>query len=103
MSTRPVAIPMQAAISRFWVTARTWRPRGVRWSRSQTAATVALAKSTMAIRLQGSTTPSKSSNPPESQKGLATSTFWAPKRSRTVWISSRLIPQVASRVSKGRP
>jgi hypothetical protein len=36
------------------------------------------------MRLYGNTTVGSSSQPPDSQEGLATATFWAPKARRTV-------------------
>jgi hypothetical protein len=57
----------------------------------------------MTSRLYGSTRPGVSATPPLIQLGLATSTFCAPKIERTACISSRLIPNVASSVSSGRP
>ncbi|SAJ33765.1 Uncharacterised protein [Enterobacter cloacae] len=55
------------------------------------------------MRFHGSVRLAKTCTPPDSQAGFATSRFWAPKVMRTSWISIRLIPQVASRVSSGRP
>ena len=63
----------------------------------------AITKPTTPMRLQGSTRPCAISTPPASQSGFATATFWAPKIRRTVWIRPRLMPQVASSVSSGRP
>ena len=57
----------------------------------------------MARRLYGSTRPPSTVTPPDIQAGLATSTFCAPKMVRTSCIRIRLMPQVASRVSSGRP
>ena len=56
----------------------------------------------MTMRLYGSVR-LVNSMPPDIQDGLATSTFWAPKIWRTSWIRNRLMPQVASSVSSGRP
>jgi hypothetical protein len=87
----------------FCVTARTCSPNRVRCSRNQTAKATTTTKATTATRVQGSTKPWAISTPPASQSGLATDTFWAPKTRRTVWMRPRLIPQVASSVSRGRP
>jgi hypothetical protein len=43
------------------------------------------------------------SMPPDIQEGFSTCTFWAPKIVRTDCIRIRLMPQVASSVSSGRP
>ena len=75
----------------------------MRLSTSHTAARTSAAKTMIAMRLYGSTRPPASAMPPDSHDGFATSTFCAPKSVRTVWISSRLMPQVASSVSSGRP
>ena len=103
MSTRPVGTPQQAAMLRFWVTARTFRPRRVLFSSSQVRTTTNKAKPMMTMRLYGSTRFGSTCMPPDSQAGLATSTFCAPKVTRTSWMRIRLMPQVASRVSSGRP
>ncbi|MNV30369.1 hypothetical protein D3C71_1216330 [compost metagenome] len=55
MSTRPVGTPQQAAMLRFWVTARTFRPRRVLFSSSQVSTTTNSAKAMMTMRLYGST------------------------------------------------
>jgi hypothetical protein len=41
--------------------------------------------------------------PPLIHEGFSTPTFCAPKSERTACISIRLMPQVASSVSSGRP
>ncbi|MNN84233.1 hypothetical protein D3C81_2013690 [compost metagenome] len=51
MSTRPVGTPQQAAMLRFWVTARTFRPRRVRLSSSQVSNTTNRAKPMITMRL----------------------------------------------------
>ena len=43
------------------------------------------------------------STPPDIHAGFSTCTFCAPKIVRTAWIRIRLMPQVASSVSSGRP
>ncbi len=103
MSMRPVGTPQQAAMLRFCVTARTFRPRRVLFSKSQVRSTTNSAKPMITMRLYGSTRFGSTCRPPESQAGLATSTFCAPNSTRTSWIRIRLMPQVASRVSSGRP
>ena len=70
---------------------------------NQTAAATSTTKPTTAMRLQGRTSPCAISKPPDSQSGFATETFCAPKMRRIVWMRPRLIPQVASSVSSGRP
>ena len=60
-------------------------------------------KATMAMRFHGSMAPANTSTPPDIQDGFATSTFCEPNRVRAAWISIRLMPQVASSVSSGRP
>ncbi|MCY1466462.1 hypothetical protein D9M71_847810 [compost metagenome] len=55
MSTRPVGTPQQAAMLRFWVTARTFKPRRVLFSSSQVSATTNNANAMITIRLYGST------------------------------------------------
>ena len=88
---------------RFCVTARTCSPKRVFCRMNQTPAATSTTNPTMAMRLQGSTRPCAISQPPASQSGFATATFCAPKIRRTVWIRPRLMPQVASSVSSGRP
>ena len=61
------------------------------------------AKTMMTMRLHGSTTSVSTSMPPDMNAGFSTCTFCAPKSVRTAWISIRLMPQVASSVSSGRP
>ena len=56
----------------------------------------------MTMRLYGSTRLG-SAMPPDIHDGFETSTFCAPKIWRTNWIRNRLMPQVASSVSSGRP
>lgn len=51
MSTRPVGTPVQSAMRRFCVMARTNRPRRVWLSKTQTSATTASAKPMMTRRL----------------------------------------------------
>ena len=41
--------------------------------------------------------------PPDIHAGFSTCTFCAPNTVRTAWIRIRLMPQVASSVSSGRP
>ncbi|MNG26017.1 hypothetical protein D3C84_1109430 [compost metagenome] len=55
MSTRPVGTPQQAAMLRFCVTARTFRPRRVLFNRSQVSTTTDKAKAMMTMRLYGNT------------------------------------------------
>ena len=55
------------------------------------------------MRFQGSTTSVIATKPPDIHDGFSTWTFCAPKMVRTLWISIRLMPQVASSVSSGRP
>ena len=57
----------------------------------------------IAIRLYGSVRLLSTATPPDSQAGFSTGTFCAPKIERTACISTRLMPQVASSVSSGRP
>ena len=57
----------------------------------------------IAIRLNGSTRLLITSTPPESQPGSRPATFCAPKIERTACCRTRLMPQVASSVSSGRP
>jgi hypothetical protein len=90
-------------MARFCVTARTNKPRRVRVSKSQISATTNAAKPDDDHPLHGSTTPVIASIPPDIHDGFSTSTFWAPKIVRTVCIRIRLMPQVASSVSSGRP
>ena len=56
----------------------------------------------MKTRFKGSTRSGATSHPPCSQLG-GVSDVVSPKIRRAVWISSRLIPHVASSVSIGRP
>jgi hypothetical protein len=57
----------------------------------------------MTIRFHGSTRFGSTWIPPDMNAGFSTCTFCAPKRVRTAWMSTRLMPQVASSVSSGRP
>ena len=61
------------------------------------------AKTMIAIRLQGSTRFASTCTPPDMKAGFSTCTFCAPNSVRTAWIRIRLMPQVASKVSSGRP
>ncbi len=103
MSTRPVFTPRHAAMSRFCVTPRTNRPNRVRLSRNQTKPRTNTAKPMIVMRLHGSTTLERICRPPDMNAGFSTCTFCAPKIVRTAWMRTRLIPQVASSVSSGRP
>ena len=102
MSTRPVGTPTQDAMVRFWVTPRTNSPRRVRVSISHTSSTTVIEKPMITMRFHGSTR-FTTVIPPLIQVGFETSTFWAPNNCRTNWIRNRLMPQVASSVSSGRP
>jgi hypothetical protein len=75
----------------------------VRVSRSQIPASTAAAKPMITMRLYGSTTFDNIWMPPDIQTGFSTCTFCAPKIVRTAWMRIRLMPQVASSVSSGRP
>ena len=72
VSTRRVGTPVQLAIARFCVTARTKRPNRVRVSSSQVANTTSAAKPMIAMRLKGRTTPVIASIPPDIQEGFST-------------------------------
>ncbi len=61
------------------------------------------AKAMMMMRFQGSCRLPMSTMPPLIQLGFSTLTFCAPNTVRTSCCSIRLMPQVASRVSSGRP
>ena len=100
---RAVLTPMQAAMRRFCVTPRTNRPRRVRAISAHTPTSTRTAKPTIAMRLKGSVRLLITSTPPDSQVGFSTGTFCAPKIERTACCSIRLMPQVASSVSSGRP
>jgi len=67
------------------------------------AATQSVAKPMMNSRLYGSWTPIMTGTPPESHRGEVTSTLAAPNQRRSPCWIIRLIPQVRSRVSSGRP
>ena len=88
---------------RFCVTPRTNRPSRVRAISSATPASTSTAKAMMAMRLKGSVRLLISATPPDSQAGFSTGTFCAPNSVRTACIRTRLMPQVASSVSSGRP
>ena len=103
VSMRAVGTPTQAAMSRFWVTPRMKRPSRVFESSIHIPTSTAAAKRMMKMRLHGSTTLASTWMPPDMNAGFSTCTFCAPKRVRTAWISTRLMPQVASSVSSGRP
>ena len=103
VSTRAVGTPTQEAMPRFCVTARTNSPRRVRASRNHISSSTATAKPTIMTRFHGSTTLARTSTPPDIHTGFSTCTFCAPKMERTLCIRIRLMPQVASRVSSGRP
>ncbi len=57
----------------------------------------------IAMRLNGKVRLLITATPPESHAGFSTGTFCAPNRLRTACIRTRLMPQVASSVSSGRP
>ena len=103
VSTRAVDTPTQAAISRFCVTPRTNRPRRVFVSISHISMSTAAAKKMIMMRLHGSTTPVIASMPPDMKAGFSTWTLAAPNSVRTAWIRIKLMPQVESSVSSGRP
>src|SRR3990167_2423430 len=94
---------MHEAMGRFCVTPRTNRPRRVLLMRKATPASTASAKATMITRLQGSCRLSMSCTQPLIHAGFSTPTFCAPNTLRTSCCSIRLMPQVASSVSSGRP
>ena len=94
---------MQDAMARFWVTPRTNKPKRV-WLISKAMPTnTSMAKTTMNKRFQGSTKLASTCTPPLIQLGFSTATFCAPNKLRTACISTKLMPQVANKVSKGRP
>ena len=68
-STHRARTPRQAAIPRFWVTARMRRPASVRKSRKYIALTETVASPMMKIRLYGSCSPTITGMPPESHLG----------------------------------
>ncbi|MCY1362503.1 hypothetical protein D9M69_492230 [compost metagenome] len=94
---------MQLAIGRFCVTPRTNRPSRVRVISNVTPISTAAAKPMMTMRFQGRFRLPSRVMPPLIQLGFSTPTFCAPKRLRTACMSTRLMPQVASSVSSGRP
>jgi hypothetical protein len=100
---RAVFTPMQAAMGRFCVTPRTKRPRRVRLINSATSSSTATAKAMISRRFQGSVRLPMTTTLPDIQLGFSTPTFCAPNRLRTLCMSTRLRPQVASSVSSGRP
>ena len=102
VSTRPVDTPVQPAIGRFCVTARTNRPSRVRWSRIQVTASTARQNPVITIRFQGRTALGRSGTPPDIQEGFATWTFCAPKVTRAAWMRMSESPQVARSDSSGR-
>ena len=102
-STRAVRMPMAAAMSRFCVTARMCRPKVVLRSTSARAPSTTKQKTRMTMRFQVMVMPPMNSKPPVIQDGFDTSLFGAPKMVRTSCCRMRLTPQVASRVSSGRP
>ncbi len=87
ISTRPVGTPQQAAIARFWVTARTFMPRRVLLSTSQVKNSTSSTKPITTRRFHGRIRFGNTWTPPESHAGFATSTFCAPNAIRTSWMS----------------
>ena len=85
-STRGVRTPRPAARCRSWVTARTRSPSRVRVSRAQTPSSTPAEKRRMTMRFQGRTRSGSRVTPPDIQLGFETSTFCAPKATRTVWM-----------------
>ena len=100
---RAVFTPMQEAIGRFCVTPRTNRPRRVRAISQATAASTKTAKPMITMRLKGKDRLPSTCTPPLIHDGFSTPTFCAPNSVRTNCINIRLMPQVASKVSSGRP
>ncbi len=103
-SMRAVGMPQHAAMPRFCVTARTWRPsaRPLQQEPDERPTTsddedhhghAAVRQHEPVHQLDAAREP----------VGFATVTFCAPKIRRTVWIRIKLMPQVASSVSSGRP
>jgi ABC-type Na+ efflux pump permease subunit len=89
-------------LRRFEVTARIWRPSGVRLSTSCRAVNTTMANTTIHSRFQVIARPPRS-NCPVIQVGISTGRLLAPKIERTACCRISDRPQVASSVSSGRP
>ncbi|MCY1313657.1 hypothetical protein D9M68_440780 [compost metagenome] len=87
---------------RFWVTARIRSPIGVLLSRNRSAAKTVNAKTIIHSRFQVIVSP-PSSKAPDIHEGLPTSRLVGPKIERTACCRISDMPQVASKVSSGRP
>ena len=102
-STQLVRMPMAAAMRRFWVTARISRPKRVRRMTASRAANTTRQKMMITSRLSVMVKPPPSSTEPLIQEGVETSRLLGPKILRTSCCRISEMPQVASRVSSGRP
>ena len=94
--------PRQAAIARFCVTARTCRPERGPLQHEPDERAAAMTKPMTPMRFQGSTRPGAARSR-RTARGVGHRHVLAPKSRRMVWMRSRLMPQVASSVSSGRP
>ena len=103
MSMRAVAMPMAEAIGRFCATARILKAELAAPQDRASAPSTIRQKAMIASRFQVTMKPPVTAKPPVIQPGLITSLFGAPKIERTACCSTRLMPQVASSVSSGRP
>ena len=100
---RAVLTPMHEAMGRFCVTPRTNRPKRVLPINSAMPTSTAAANTMINTRFQGNCRLGSNCSEPLIHEGFSTPTFCAPNKLRTPCISTRLMPQVASKVSKGRP
>ena len=92
---------MQAAISRFCITERIRRPKGVRVSKSQVPRTIMTANPITNTRLYPKLT-SWMLKCPSSHDGESTSTLFEPKTIRKHCCMKSDTPQVARSDSNGR-
>ena len=102
-STRPVRIPMVAAMRRFCTTARISSPKRVKRMAAITKSNTAMPKTIIQSRFCVTLISPGSISVPCIQVGLETSLFCAPKISRTACCNIMPTPKVISRVSSGRP
>ena len=90
-------------MGRFCVTPRMNKPKRVLEINKDSPINTQSANIKITRRFQGMVRPFIKTMEPLIQLGLAMATFCAPNTDLMVWIKMRLAPQVANRVSKGRP
>ena len=102
-STHSLGTPIARAMARFCDTALMCSPRRVRVITMNRAAKTSIVKRTMDSRLTVIASASLIWSVPLIQAGVSTDRLFAEKIDRTSCCNTRLTPNVARRVSSGRP